>query len=296
MNEMSKVLVLGASGMLGHVVAMYLKEQGYLVDTVVNSGGFDDDSIRINLMDKNIFELFLKKNGSKYDYVINAAGVLTKKSTDHAHIATYINAYIPHQLENFFKDTKTKIIHYSTDCVFSGLNGPYQERSHQDGELFYDKSKALGEIINEKDLTLRQSIIGPDINEDGIGLFNWFMCQEGQVSGYSKALWNGVTTIELAKATKQAMEVNLTGLYHFVPDENITKYALLKKMNECFHRNLKILEDSKSMNLNKTLINTRKDFPYHAPSYDVMLQEMKVWIKKHPQIYSYYNPESISAN
>src|SRR5699024_1115052 len=108
---------------------------------------------------------------------------------------------------------KTKIIHMSTDCVFSGKIGNYKEDSLRDGETFYDRSKALGELDNQKDLTFRNSIIGPDINENGIGLFNWFMKQEGSINGYSKAIWTGVTTLTLAKAMDSALKEDLVGIY-----------------------------------------------------------------------------------
>ena len=287
-SDKKRVLVLGASGMLGHIVALYLREQGYSVDTVVNSGHFDDKSFKINLMDKNAFELFLSEKKSDYDYVINAVGILVQLSDARKDLAAYINAYLPHQLEYFFKDTPTKIIHYSTDCVFSGKNGPYIEKAFQDGELFYDKSKALGEIINDKDLTFRQSIIGPDLSEKGTGLFNWFMSQQDQVNGFSGAIWNGVTTLELAKATKDAIEQNLIGLYHLTPPQNINKYELLKLFNTTFNKGMMVQEDTKSMNLDKTLVNTRSDFDHAVPDYPTMIAEMKDWIDQHADLYKHY--------
>jgi dTDP-4-dehydrorhamnose reductase len=288
MTSNKKILVLGASGMLGHVVATYFREQGYDVDTVVNLGSFDDKSYQINLMNKNDFELFLNERKSKYDYILNAVGILVQLSDDRKDLASYINAYLPHQLEYFFKDTPTKIIHYSTDCVFSGKNGPYTEEAFQDGELFYDKSKALGEIVNKKDLTFRQSIIGPDLNEKGVGLFNWFMSQKSEANGFSGAIWNGITTIELAKATHKAIEQNLTGLYQLTPPDNINKYELLKLFNSVFNRKIIIHEDTKSMNINKTLVNTRSDFQYTVSDYPVMVDEMRDWIAKHPALYTHY--------
>jgi dTDP-4-dehydrorhamnose reductase len=214
-------------------------------------------------------------------------------SDERKDLAAYLNAYLPHQLEQMFKNTDTKIIHCSTDCVFSGQHGPYKENDFQDGELFYDKSKALGEINNDKDLTFRQSIIGPDMNKEGIGLFNWFMAQSGEINGYSKAIWNGVTTIELAKGVKDAIEQDLTGLYHLVPRANITKYDLLQLFNEVFNRGLVICKDDKSMESNKTLINTRTDFKHEVPDYSTMIAEMKKWVDDHKVLYPHYQEEGI---
>jgi dTDP-4-dehydrorhamnose reductase len=281
-----KVLVLGANGMLGHVIATYLRENGYKVDTISNSKKLDDRTLLLDLTDKAAFEKYLAEN--KYDVIVNAVGLLIKMSDERKDLAAYLNAYMPHQLEQIFKDTGTKIIHCSTDCVFSGRHGPYKENDFLDGELFYDKSKALGEIINDKDLTFRQSIIGPDMNENGIGLFDWFMAQSGQIDGYTKAIWNGVTTIELAKGVKDAIEQNLTGLYQLVPTENITKYELLKLFNEIFERGINIIPEEKSMDTNKTLINTRTDFNHVVPSYPVMISEMKAWVDGHKGLYKHY--------
>jgi dTDP-4-dehydrorhamnose reductase len=282
-----KLLVLGASGMLGHVIALYLRESGYNVDTVANSRSFDDQTIRMDLMAKESFERFLEQ--STYDYILNAAGILVQTSTEHKDTASYINGYLPHQLEYFYKNRQTKIIHYSTDCVFSGKNGPYTEESFMDGDLFYDKSKALGEIINDKDLTLRQSIIGPDLTSEGTGLFNWFMAQHDEVKGFSSAIWTGVTTIELAKATKDAIEQGLTGLYHFVSPQSISKYELLKLFNDEFDRGIRVQNDTRSMNIDRTLINTRTDFTHTVPEYSVMIAEMKSWIQDHKNLYSHYS-------
>jgi len=176
----------------------------------------------------------------------------------------------------------------STDCVFSGRTGGYIETSFRDGESFYDRTKALGELENEKDLTFRNSIIGPDKREKGIGLFNWFMKQEVQIYGFTKAIWTGVTTITLAKAMEQALKENLTGLYNLVNNETISKYELLKLFNR-FMKNdeIKILPND-NLSLNKSLVNTRTDFTFKVPGYDIMIAEMKEWIENHEELYPHY--------
>jgi dTDP-4-dehydrorhamnose reductase len=183
---------------------------------------------------------------------------------------------------------KTKIIHMSTDCVFSGKTGYYSETSFRDGETFYDRSKALGELENNKDLTFRNSIIGPDISESGIGLFNWFMKQDDQISGFTKVIWTGVTTLTLAKAMEQALKENLTGIYNLVNNERISKYDLLKLFNKYMKDDqIKILPSDK-LSLDKSLINNRTDFLFEVPSYEAMVAEMKVWIDNHKKLYQHY--------
>ena len=155
-------------------------------------------------------------------------------------------------------------------------------------ETFYDRSKALGELDNNKDLTFRNSIIGPDMNENGIGLFNWFMKQDNQISGFTKAIWTGVTTLTLAKAMEQALKENLTGLYNLVNNETINKYELLNLFNKYTREKQIDILPSDKVSLDKSLINNRKDFSFNVPSYEIMVTEMKEWIDNHKNFYPHY--------
>lgn len=284
---MSKsVLVVGASGMAGHVIATYLREQGHSVTTTTNSRKFDDQSITLDLTDKQSLLDFLASN--EFDVVVNCAGILVKASEEHKDLSTYVNAHFPHLLEAYYADSPTKIIHLSTDCVFSGKHAPYYENSFMDGEMFYDKSKALGEIINEKDLTFRMSIIGPDMQADGTGLFNWFYQQSGDINGYTGSIWNGITTIELAKAIHEAIAVDLTGLYHLVSKQGISKFDLLGLFKKVFNREDISIHPTEGVTHDKTLVNTREDFAFTVPSYEDMIIEMKQWIDNHPAYYRHY--------
>jgi dTDP-4-dehydrorhamnose reductase len=174
------------------------------------------------------------------DFIINCVGLLNKTAEDNPADAILINSYFPHFLESLTKKTQTRIIHISTDCVFSGYEGNYTEVSTKNGIGFYAQSKALGEVINNKDLTIRTSIIGPEINSNGIGLFHWFSQQKREVKGYKNALWTGITTIELLNALKIIVkEDKLTGLYHLVNNNKISKYKNFKSKN--FRFNSKIM-------------------------------------------------------
>ena len=224
----------------------------------------------------------------QYDAVINAIGILNQDAEDNKSNAVLLNSYLPHFLSDTTKDMKTKIIHMSTDCVFSGKTGGYSETAFRDGETFYDRSKALGELENNKDLTFRNSIIGPDMSERGIGLFNWFMKQEGQINGFTKVIWTGVTTLTLAKAMEQALKENLTGLYNLVNNETISKYELLKLFNKYMKNNEIEIVPSDNLSLDKSLINNRTDFSFQVPSYETMVAEMKEWIDNHSEFYPHY--------
>lgn len=281
-----KILVLGSSGMAGHVISTYLESNDHTVTRVAGHKKNTKNTILIDVFDSDKLALHLKNND--YDAIVNAVGLLISTSEEHKDWAVYLNSYLPHFLESLTKNSHTKLVHLSTDCVFSGENGPYSETSVYDGTLFYDRTKALGEIVNDKDLTFRMSIIGPDINADGVGLFNWFMRQDGEIKGFTGALWNGITTIELAKAIDKALQSKITGIYHLTPSENISKFDLLKLFNETFKQSKLTITPQDHPVSNKTLLNNRDDFDFNVSNYPEMVEEMSAWIETHKDLYPHY--------
>ncbi|XOK60433.1 dTDP-4-dehydrorhamnose reductase family protein [Paenibacillus elgii] len=282
---MKKVAVLGATGMAGHVISLYLEENGFEVYRMSRSIVPSTKNAQIDASDFDKLNIWLKDINP--DFVINAIGILPKEADARPDIAILLNSYLPHMLERVYMGKSTKIIHLSTDCVFSGSSGGYTESSPTDGMTMYDRSKALGEILNEKDLTFRMSIIGPDITINGVGLFNWFMKQKGEINGFTKAIWNGVTTIELSKAIVAAIKQNLTGLYHLTPQKNINKYDLLQLFKKEFAKQDVEIIPFDDFVVDKTLINTRSDFDYQIPPYHEMIHEMALWVKKYKGMYQY---------
>lgn len=281
-----KVLVLGGTGMAGHTISMYFKEAGHDVTAFSRSKVEYCNNINGDITDfPNLKKIIIE---GQYDAIINAIGILNQDAEDNKSTAVLLNSYLPHFLSDTTKDMKTKIIHMSTDCVFSGKTGGYSETSFRDGETFYDRSKALGELENNKDLTFRNSIIGPDMSERGIGLFNWFMKQEGQINGFAKAIWTGVTTLTLAMAMEQALKENLTGLYNLVNNETISKYELLNLFNKYMKNNEIEILPSDKLSLDKSLINNRSDFSFEVPSYETMVAETQEWIVNHKDFYPHY--------
>ncbi|MEK4144321.1 SDR family oxidoreductase [Paenibacillus sp. FSL M7-0547] len=281
-----KVLILGGTGMAGHTISLYFKEAGH--DVTAFSRGKVDYCKNVN---GDITDFENLKNiiyEGQYDAIINAIGVLNQDAENNKSNAVLLNSYLPHFLCDITNGMKTKVIHMSTDCVFSGKSGGYFETSFRDGKTFYDRSKALGEFENDKDLTFRNSIIGPDMSERGIGLFNWFMKQDGEINGYTKAIWTGVTTLTLAKAMEQALQENLSGLYNLVNNETISKYELLKLFNKYMKSDqIEILSNEK-LSLDKSLINNRNDFSFKVPGYEAMVAELKEWIDNHKELYPHY--------
>jgi dTDP-4-dehydrorhamnose reductase len=281
-----KVLILGGTGMAGHTISIYFKEAGHDVTAFSRSRVDYCKNINGDITDFESINNIISEG--QYDAIINAIGILNQDAEDNKSNAVLLNSYLPHFLSDTTKDLKARVIHMSTDCVFSGKTGGYSETSFRDGETFYDRSKALGELENNKDLTFRNSIIGPDMSERGIGLFNWFMKQEGQINGFTKAIWTGVTTLTLAKAMEQALKENLTGLYNLVNNEDISKFELLKLFNKYMKDDRIEILPSDKLSLDKSLINNRTDFSYNVPSYETMVAEMKEWIENHKNLYPHY--------
>ena len=281
-----KILVLGAFGMAGHTVALYFKEQGYEVHAFarrpfpycmwIQGDAFDIENLKTIV------------TTGRYDVVINCIGLLNQFAESAPEKAIYINSYLPHLIVSWLKDTSTRFIQMSTDCVFAGNTGPYDEESFPDGKSYYDRTKALGEVNDDKNLTFRNSIIVPDINENGIGLFHWFMQQNGSINGFTKAIWTGVTTLTLAKAMECAIRTDLSGLYNLVNNDSINKYDLLCLFNQYFRNNELTIKQSDKLVLDKTLLCKRTDFDFVVPSYEQMIIEMKEWVNNHKEIYPLY--------
>ena len=280
---MKRVLVLGGTGMAGHVVSTYLQEQGYDVYTTSRSASSSPMSRAIDVTDFRALEDWMIS--IKPDVVVNCIGILQKQAEEAPHLAILVNSYLPHWLENKFRHTDTRIIHLSTDCVFSGMRGSYLETDEPDGTTMYDRTKALGELRNEKDLTFRMSIIGPDQHESGTGLFHWFMGQTGEIKGYSEVIWNGVTTIHLAQAIDAAIKQGLTGIYQLTPNEPINKYDLLKLFQQVFDKSDVSIVPFAGVALNKTLVNTRRDFDFRLKPYPEQIRDMRDWVDTHKDMY-----------
>ncbi len=281
-----KFLVLGCNGMAGHLVSVYLQEQGHevvgfarskssLVKTIVGDA-LDCQSVQSALAQK------------PFDVVVNCIGLLNQFAENNKAQAVYLNSFFPHYLAQLTKEMDTQVIHISTDCVFSGKRGQYTEDDLRDGTTFYDRSKALGELEDNKNLTLRQSIIGPDINVNGIGLLNWFMQQPGPLNGFTGALWTGLTTLQLAKVIEEGAKAKAHGLYNTVPDHYISKYDLLGLFNKHMrHGKISIVPVDK-ITVNKSLKRTKFDFAYPMPDYEQMIKELADWMRAHKQLYPHY--------
>lgn len=282
-----KFFICGCNGMAGHTISLYLQERGHDVY------GFDLTESRYiksfagNAFDTGTLSKVIKEG--RYDSVINCIGILNQFAEQNHSLASYINGYFPHFLAETTKGTDTQIIHMSTDCVFSGKRGDYVENDLRDNETFYGRSKALGELDDDKNITMRDSIVGPDTNPKGPSLLNWFMAQRGEVNGFTNKMWTGLTTLELAKAMEAAAAERAHGLYNTVPDKAISKYELLNLFNHYLRNDSLIVNPVEGTPANLSLKRTNFEFDYLIPDYDKMIAELAEWVINHKEMYPHYN-------
>lgn len=282
-----RFLILGCNGMLGHMVSLYLKERGHSVDGFARGKSEFVSTITGDARDLKLLTEIVK-DGS-YDTVVNCIGLLNQFAEDDHEAAVFLNAYLPQFLAKVTKESETQIIHISTDCVFSGTRGGYKENDFPDGTLFYDRSKALGELNGSKDVTFRNSIIGPDIKKEGIGLINWFMQQKGKVCGYKNAMWTGQTTLQLAKTIENAAIQRVYGLYHMVPENSISKYDLLRLFNRYLRKEPIMIVPEENFKIDKSLVRTNLEmFSYKIPDYEEQVRELGDWMREHKELYPHY--------
>lgn len=274
-----KILVLGSNGMAGHMIVKHLASQGHDITTFARSNA---DVIKDVENQKDIEDFFNEIKHS-YDFIINCIGLLVKDSIDRPDRAAIINGWFPHAIEHAIKDSKTKLIHLSTDCVFDGEKGNYVESDIHSETNFYGKSKSYGEVNNNKDITFRMSIIGTEVRKQGTGLLNWILTNnEKQLSGWENAYWNGLTTLQLSKCIQQYInDPTISGVYHLVNNElNISKYELLCKINSVFNVKKIIKKSQGPKSVNKILVNTRtNDYNFNIPDYDIQLKELKDFVE-----------------
>jgi dTDP-4-dehydrorhamnose reductase len=272
-----KLLILGGNGMAGHVLVDYFQNQDgdnvfYTTRDPENKGG-----LLLDVRDSFMVEQLMQS--VRPDVIINAVGVLNQYAREDQITAYQINGLLPHLLRRTADGIGARLIHISTDCVFEGKRVPglYKETDQTDGTSAYAVTKILGEVKAAGHLTIRTSIIGPEIRPGGIGLLHWFLQQSGDVDGYRRVFWNGVTTLELAKAIRVLLNEPLDGLIHLVHPEPISKHDLLLLFKDIWKReDIRIVPKDEPVQ-DRTLRSTRADLLYDVPHYSIMLKELLEW-------------------
>ncbi|WP_454193835.1 dTDP-4-dehydrorhamnose reductase family protein [Paenibacillus sp. Marseille-Q7038] len=274
-----KLLIIGGHGMAGHMMVQYFKQQGHHTVFYTSRNKKDPNGLILDVNDIHSVDLLVK--AVHPDVIINAVGILNQYAEKNIIQAYHVNGFLPHRLANLADQVGAKLIHISTDCVFKGeRSGGYTEEDLPDGETIYAITKSLGEVCSPGHLTIRTSIIGPEIRKNGIGLMHWFFAQKGVVQGYTKARWNGVTTLMLAKVVDEYMTSKVSGLIHLAHPDPVSKYELLLLFKEIWDLKETIIVPNSTFEQDRTLAVTREDVNPLLPSYRDMLKELKEWIQR----------------
>ena len=284
---MSRVLVLGAGGMLGHKLCQCLSEHE-IVGTVKKDARYYDKHHHIfknvkligdvDVLDNEKLEQTIRNVAP--DVIINCIGIVKQlKEANNAFLSIAINSLLPHKLAILCDDIGTRLITISTDCVFDGTRGGYRENDFSDASDLYGKSKFLGETTSEETaaVTLRTSFIGRELTTPTHGLIEWFLAQQNKaVRGFEKAIYSGFTSIELARIIALIIKnyPDICGVYQ-VASKPITKYNLLCLVKEIFDLDVNITRDRDfccdlSLNMDRFTQTTG----YIAPSWKEMIRKM----------------------
>ena len=283
---MKKILILGASGLIGHQVYFKLKlRKDFEIITMAYQRRVNNETILLDARDEYLLKE--KIQDINPDIIVNCMGILIAEANENPAHAIFLNSYMPYFLKNLADKLESKLVHISTDCVFSGNDGAYTEVSLKDADGIYGRSKGLGEVIDGSHVTLRTSVVGPEL-KDGEELFHWFMKQQGIIKGYSKSLWSGVTTLELAKRVLWAIDYDIKGLYHITNGIPINKYELLMLFKKLTNKAINI-EKVEGRVTDKTLLDTRQELKEPIPDYETMLRDMISFIRARPDLYKHYS-------
>ncbi len=280
-----KILILGSTGLIGHQIYIYINKLDKYELFNISKTKLNNETIIIDVLDYSKLENEISK--IQPNFIINCIGILIEGCEKFPDKAVRLNSELPLKLERTAKKMNSKLIHMSTDCVFSGLRGNYNEDDHKDGLSVYAKTKIAGETLSDHNLIIRTSVIGPELKE-GSELFDWFMRQEESINGYTGSIWSGVTTLELAKMVVYCIEKNISGLYNFASPVSISKYDLLTLIKEIFRKTIKI-NKVVGVKTNKVLIDNRKLINFDIPSYINMLKQLYLEMDNNSTYYARYN-------
>lgn len=284
-----KVLVIGATGMLGYSIFSNLSELSNfdVYGTVRNVKGLESffpltDKLIPNVDVKDFATLEKAVLGVKPDVVINCIGLIKQHDVSKQHVeAIEINALLPHKIAQLCDSIQARLVHFSTDCVFDGKTGSYLETDLPTATDLYGKSKCLGEVDYGKHVTLRTSIIGHEL-KSSVSLIDWFLSQEGSVKGFSKAVFSGLPTVYVAKVLADYVLPNpsLSGLYQLSVDP-IDKFSLISKVADVYSKQIEI-EKFEDFVMDRSLNSTkfREDTGFVAPSWDELVAIMHTDYRK----------------
>jgi dTDP-4-dehydrorhamnose reductase len=279
MTKSRKILILGASGMLGHVLFTELQKQHNVFGTVRSKLNLPFSNDRGLIPDINIEDLSGLEHIIKIlspDIVINCVGIIKQlQESKNKIVSIEINSLFPHKLAEICERNQARVIHFSTDCVFTGDKGNYNESDLADARDTYGLTKYMGEIDYPHSLTLRTSIIGHELNSS-VSLLDWFLSQDKACNGFTKAIFSGFPTITVAKFLNNYVFPNddLHGIYNF-SSSPINKFELLEKVKKQYGKNIQI-NPSEQLKIDRSLDSTKLNVltGFNPPSWDEMILDM----------------------
>lgn len=278
-----KILVLGGDGMFGHQFYKLLRDRHEVrvtlrQDLAAYAGHelFAPEQTYTGIDVRSSDRLTEVMADFQPEVVVNAVGIVKQRHSAKESIPSLeINALLPHRLAELARLGRARFIHLSTDCVFSGRQGMYRETDVSDAEDLYGRSKFLGEVSEPHTLTLRTSIIGPELARK-TSLLEWVLAQRGQVQGFRRAIFSGLTTLELSRVIERLLlhHPQAAGLYQ-VSSEPINKYELLRLIQQAYALPLEVVPDD-SFVIDRSLDSTRfrQEFSYMPPSWPQMVEEL----------------------
>ena len=283
--QKERILILGVTGMLGHTLfkEMIKNEKFEVFGTTRSKSGLENYFAKDELskirdgVDADNFETVIRAiAGTQPTIIINCIGIIKQLPISQDPLtAITVNSQLPHRLSLVARTANARLIHISTDCVFDGKKGNYTEKDLSTAEDLYGKTKYLGEVHYPHCVTLRTSIIGHELKTN-FSLVDWFMSQENEINGFTKAIYSGFPTIEIVNVISNYVIPNkeLSGLYH-VSSDAISKYDLLNIMKDIYKKDIKInaFDDfvlDRSMNSDKF----KEVTGYISPSWTKLVEDM----------------------
>ncbi len=293
-----RCLILGGDGMLGHQLVEHLSIRH---DVRATLRGRHGDYVGTALRAGNTYEGLDVRDYSALtqviadfqpEAVINAVGIVKQRSAAKDPLPSLeINALFPHRLLALCRAAGARLIHISTDCVFSGARGGYRETDPADAQDLYGRSKLLGEVVEPPGLTLRTSIIGLELKHRA-SLVEWFLAERGRIRGFDRAIFSGLTTLELARVIERVLteQPDLHGLWH-VASQPISKYELLRRLAARLKRPDVVVARDSTFHCDRSLDGSAfaRRVGYLAPAWDELLAELAAQIHLRPQRIAYHD-------
>ncbi len=246
---MKNISVLGADGMLGRYVFTYLQR-----NHIESFNVREYSKLNLLINEKNIAHLDEYLMLDEGDIIINCTGIIPQRNNPDEYNTVLINSLLPHSLQQLSKQFDTKLLHITTDCVFSGSTGGYNEKDAHDETSVYGKSKSLGEPA--KACVIRTSIIGEELRHKK-SLLEWVLSNKGKpVNGYFNHIWNGVTCLELSKFIHHIIENNMIweGTRHIHSPESCTKSDLISEISDVYSLGITVIPTA-TEDINRTLVS-----------------------------------------